>query len=67
MLLTELGVPVAWASARDVFRELAPRVPDFAGFAWDRVPRFLKHPRDLVALPAAADARPAIYRERSQP
>jgi NADH-quinone oxidoreductase subunit G len=67
MLLGELGLPVKWSSAREVFRELSPEVPEFKGFAWDQVPRFLKHQRGIWAMPAAADARPVGYRERSLP
>lgn len=67
LLLAELGVPVSWPSSREVFRELAPAVPEFSSFKWDEVPRFLKHPRGLWAMPAAADGRPVGYRERSLP
>ncbi|MBI5545695.1 MAG: (2Fe-2S)-binding protein [Deltaproteobacteria bacterium] len=67
MLLTELGVPVTWRSSREVFRELAPAVPELSGFRWDAVPRYLKHPRGIWAMPAAADGRPVGYRERSTP
>jgi NADH-quinone oxidoreductase subunit G len=67
MLLAELGAPVTWTGARDVFRELAPQVPELGAFDWDKAPRFLKHPQGLWAMPAAADGRPAGFRERSLP
>jgi NADH-quinone oxidoreductase subunit G len=64
-LWAELGTRLSVASAREVFRELSPAVPELKGFAWDEVPRFLKHPRGIWAMPAAADGRPVGYRERS--
>ena len=64
-LLEELGVEVGWRSARDVFAELAPRVAQLAGFDWASAPGYLTHPRGLRTLPAAADARHGIHRERS--
>ena len=67
LMLKELGTPVAWNSARDVFRELGAAVPEFGGFNWDAVPRFLKHARGIWAMPAAADGRPVGYRESSLP
>jgi NADH-quinone oxidoreductase subunit G len=66
-MLGELGVKVSWTSARQVFRELSPVVPELNGFDWDKAPRFLKHARGIAAMPAAADGRPAGYRERSLP
>lgn len=65
-LLQELGArKERWAHAREVFRELGGRVAELAGFDWDQVPRYLKQPGSLWAMPAAADGRPAGYRERS--
>lgn len=66
-LSAELGFKLAIQSAREVFRELAPKVPELSSFPWDDVPRFLKHPRGIWAMPAAADGRPVGYRERSTP
>jgi NADH-quinone oxidoreductase subunit G len=67
MLLDELGMPVHWKSARDVFRELSAEVPELKGFGWDD-PSLLPHPqRGIGAAPAAADGRPAGYRERCLP
>ncbi len=66
-LLRAFGVARTWNSARDVFRELAPAVPEFASFDWDVAPRALQHVRGINALPAAADARPVGYRERNAP
>ncbi|MFN7134049.1 MAG: molybdopterin-dependent oxidoreductase, partial [Myxococcales bacterium] len=64
-LLKEFEVPVVWNSARDVFRELAPSVPELKDFKWDSAPRYLKGNRGIMAMPAAADARPPAERERS--
>lgn len=64
-ILRELEQPVAWSSSRDVFRELAPSVPELASFNWDSAPRYIKGNRGIYGMPAAADSRPPAERERS--
>lgn len=65
-LLRAFGKVASYASSRDVFIELAPRVPELASFPWDEeVP--LGTPRGIHTLPAAADGRPPGYREFGVP
>jgi NADH-quinone oxidoreductase subunit G len=67
-LLRDLGGAWKYSSAREVFRELSPRVPELKGFEWDKLaPIATLRGRGIVALPAAADGRPAGYREKGKP
>jgi NADH-quinone oxidoreductase subunit G len=62
-IMREFGFPVPYQSARDVFRELAGKVPELAKYDWDKEAPPLKTTRGLVPLPSAADGRPPGYRE----
>jgi NADH-quinone oxidoreductase subunit G len=66
-IMREFGFPVTYTSARDVFHELARKVPELAGFDWDKEAPPLKTTRGLVPLPSAADGRPPGYREFGTP
>lgn len=57
-----LGLACGWSSAREVFADLAPRVPELKEFRWDSLPPGTR-PKGRQAIPAAADGRPAGYRE----
>ena len=65
-LLRAFGKVASYASSRDVFLELAPRVPELASFAWDKEAA-LGTPTGIHTLPAAADGRPPGYREFGVP
>jgi NADH-quinone oxidoreductase subunit G len=65
-LLRAFGRVASYASSRDVFIELAPRVPELASFAWDKEAP-LGTPTGIQTLPAAADGRPPGYREFGVP
>jgi NADH-quinone oxidoreductase subunit G len=67
-LMPELGMAgTAYASAREVWRALAPRVPELASFEWDVNAPPAREARGLKPLPAAADGRPPGYREFGAP
>ncbi|MHB8416935.1 MAG: NADH-quinone oxidoreductase subunit G [Myxococcales bacterium] len=67
LLLRELGFVYRWAGPREVWDELAGRVPELAAVDWsDLGPGGAPLP-GLSARPAAADARPPGYRERVIP
>lgn len=63
----DLGGQAAYASAREVFRALAPKVPELAGFDWDGSAPINQKAKGLNPLPAAADGRPPGYRETGVP
>jgi NADH-quinone oxidoreductase subunit G len=66
-LAQEFGFPWAQTSAREVFREWAPRVTELASFDWDGAAPPLKISRGLNPLPTGADGRPPGYREFGTP
>lgn len=66
-LTRELGGTAAWTSAREVFRELAPKVAEFAEFNWDKQSPPDREKPGINPLPAGADGRPAGYREFGAP
>jgi NADH-quinone oxidoreductase subunit G len=66
-LTRELGGTAAWTSAREVFRELAPQVAEFAEFNWDKQSPPDREKPGINPLPAGADGRPAGYREFGAP
>ncbi len=62
-LLGALGIVASYASARDVFVELAKRVSELKDFPWDSLPTQLRG-RGLNPLPGGTvDGRVAGYRE----
>lgn len=66
-LSRELGDTAAWTSARDVFRELGPKVAEFAEFNWDKATPPDREKPGINPLPAGADGRPPGYREFGTP
>ncbi len=66
-LTRELGGEAAWASARDVWRELAGKVAAFAEFNWDKASPSDREKPGINPLPAGADGRPPGYREFGTP
>ena len=66
-IMREFGFPLTYESARDVFRELSPKVPELSGFDWDGAAPPLKTQRGLHPLPTGADGRPPGYREFGAP
>jgi NADH-quinone oxidoreductase subunit G len=66
-IMREFGFPLTYESARDVFRELSPKVPELASFDWDSEAPPLKTQRGLQPLATGADGRPPGYREFGAP
>ncbi len=66
-IMREFGFPLTYESARDVFRELSPKVPELASFGWDSEAPPLKTQRGLQPLATGADGRPPGYREFGAP
>jgi len=63
----QFGLTSMYASAREVFRDLAPRVKEFSAFDWDGAAHMAKGVRGLSPPPAGADGRPPGYREWGVP
>ncbi|MBK7864024.1 MAG: (2Fe-2S)-binding protein [Archangiaceae bacterium] len=65
-LAKEMGGSLAWSSSREVFRMVAPTVPELASFEWDKqAPVNIKQG---ISVPAAsADGRPPGWREFGAP
>jgi NADH-quinone oxidoreductase subunit G len=63
-LATELGFAQRYGSARELFLDLSPRVPELKGVQWDDLGPSTARQVGLDVAPAAADARPPGYRER---
>jgi NADH-quinone oxidoreductase subunit G len=57
----------AWSSAREVFRELAAQVAEFASFNWEQASPPDREKPGINPLPTGADGRPAGYREFGTP
>jgi len=56
-----------WSSAREVFRELAAQVAEFASFNWEQASPPDREKPGINPLPTGADGRPAGYREFGTP
>ena len=63
----QLGLTTMHASAREVFRDLAPRVKQLCAFDWDGAAPMAKAVSGLSPPPAGADGRPPGYREWGVP
>ncbi len=62
-----LGLEMKAASSREVFKALAPAVPELADYAWDKqAPMNQKRP-GITTLAAATDGRPPGWREQGVP
>ncbi len=62
-----LGHEVQAASSREVFKLLAPSVPELAAFEWDKLAPINQAKPGINTLPAAADGRPPGWREQGVP
>ncbi|MCI0572948.1 MAG: 2Fe-2S iron-sulfur cluster-binding protein [Myxococcaceae bacterium] len=62
-----LGTEAAYTSAREVFRALAPKVPELASFAWDKEAPTNREKSGINPIPTGADGRPPGYRESGIP
>ncbi|MBL8953435.1 MAG: (2Fe-2S)-binding protein [Myxococcaceae bacterium] len=65
-LAKELGGALAWSSSRDVFRQVAPSVPELATFEWDKQAP-INTKKGISVAPASADGRPPGWREFGAP
>jgi NADH-quinone oxidoreductase subunit G len=63
-LWIELGYVGRYSSARELFLDLGQRVPELAKVDWDDLGPGARQRPGIFTAPAAADARPAGYRER---
>jgi NADH-quinone oxidoreductase subunit G len=66
-LTRALGDTATWTSAREVFRELASKVAEFAEFNWDKMSPPDREKPGINPLPSGADGRPPGYREFGAP
>lgn len=55
------------ASSREVFKQLAPSVPELASFEWDKKAPMNSLRPGISAMPAGSDGRPAGWREQGTP
>ena len=63
-LWIELGYVGRYQTARELFLDLGQRVPELAKLNWDDLGPGARQQPGIFTAPAAADARPAGYRER---
>jgi len=63
-LWIELGYVGRYRTARELFLDLGQRVPEMAKVNWDDLGPAARQRPGLFTAPAAADARPAGYREK---
>ena len=63
----QLGLTTMHISAREVFRDLAPRVKQLSAFDWDGAAPMANAVSGLSPPPAGADGRPPGYREWGVP
>jgi NADH-quinone oxidoreductase subunit G len=66
-LLAESGDATRYASAREAFKALSPKVPELASFEWDAKAPVAQLKRGINPLPTGADGRPPGYREFGAP
>ncbi len=66
-LSRQLGLELKASSSRDIFKQLAPGVPELATFEWDKkAPMNQKRP-GISTMAASADGRPPGWREQGVP
>ncbi|MGQ0506029.1 MAG: 2Fe-2S iron-sulfur cluster-binding protein [Myxococcaceae bacterium] len=63
----ELGATATYSNSREVFRDLKAQVPELSMFEWDKQAPIAQRRPGINPLPAAADGRPAGYREIGVP
>jgi NADH-quinone oxidoreductase subunit G len=66
-LAKELGLDLGVASSRDVFKKLAPSVPELASFEWDKRAPINQTRPGISTMAAASDGRPPGWREQGIP
>lgn len=66
-LAKELGSDLAVASSREVWKKLAPSVPELASFEWDKKAPMNQTRPGISTMAAAADGRPPGWREQGVP
>lgn len=66
-LAKELGNDLAVASSREVFKKLAPSVPELASFEWDKQAPVNQTRPGISTMAAASDGRPPGWREQGVP
>jgi hypothetical protein len=66
-LAKELGLDLAVASSREVWKKLAPAVPELAGFEWDKKAPMNQTRPGIRTMAAASDGRPPGWREQGVP
>jgi NADH-quinone oxidoreductase subunit G len=66
-LARELGHPINATSSREVFKSLAPAVPELANFAWDKLAPMNQVRPGITTMAAASDGRPPGWREQGVP
>ncbi|MDP2273184.1 MAG: 2Fe-2S iron-sulfur cluster-binding protein [Archangium sp.] len=66
-LARQLGLEMKATSSREIFKQLAPQVPELATFEWDKkAPMNQKRP-GISTMAASADGRPPGWREQGVP
>ncbi len=66
-LARQLGLEMKATSSREIFKQLAPQVPELASFEWDKkAPMNQKRP-GISTMAASADGRPPGWREQGVP
>lgn len=66
-LAKELGLDLAVASSREVWKKLAPSVPELASFEWDKKAPMNQARPGIGTMAAASDGRPPGWREQGVP
>lgn len=66
-LALELGHEIKAMNSRDVFRALAPAVPELKDFAWDKLAPMSQTRPGISTMAAGADGRPPGWREQGVP
>ncbi len=66
-LARALGLEMKAASSREVFKQLAPSVPELAAFEWDKLAPMNQKRPGISTMAAGADGRPPGWREQGVP
>ena len=66
-LMSELEIALLYTSARQVFKDCAPKIAELASFDWDKTAPINKAQPGINPMPSSADGRPPGYREQGIP
>ncbi len=66
-LARAMNLEMKVASSREVFKQLAPSVPEFATFEWDKKAPMNQVRPGIGSMPASSDGRPPGWREQGAP